>query len=245
VSSPGSKNISLGISGNQNYRNPVSCPPEGRIAIVTTRWARDAMDAAVQRRMGLLRTVKSCGPGAAYAGEKLAASVLPMTVTTSSLHREEHEVSRKAIAQGMSVCSPLTCMLVCRHSCALWHMRPRVQRAPGIPCALSSEGGTTNLEKLGQNMSRERARMFPRRCEPTGRANARPMTGSAKQSICPLAARWIASSQGLLAMTAEPKTSDRPVWTATPFPADMRRIDAIRPGPSTPATTAQPWRKPQ
>jgi len=27
----------------------------------------------------------------------------------------------------------------------------------------------------------------PRLCEPTGRANARPMTGSAKQSICPRA----------------------------------------------------------
>jgi hypothetical protein len=25
----------------------VPCPPEGRIAIVTTRWAQDAMDAAV------------------------------------------------------------------------------------------------------------------------------------------------------------------------------------------------------
>jgi hypothetical protein len=28
--------------------NPVSRPQEGRIAIVTTRWARDAMDAAVK-----------------------------------------------------------------------------------------------------------------------------------------------------------------------------------------------------
>src|SRR5277367_120395 len=39
-----------------------------------------------------------------------------------------------------------------------------------------------------------------RHCEPTGRANARPMTGSAKQSR---AAKqdWIASSQVLLAMT--------------------------------------------
>ena len=33
-----------------------------------------------------------------------------------------------------------------------------------------------------------------RHCEPTGRANARPMTGSAKQSIFPLAVVWIASS---------------------------------------------------
>jgi hypothetical protein len=33
----------------------------------------------------------------------------------------------------------------------------------------------------------------PRHCEPTGRTNARPMTGSAKQSIYPLVATWIAS----------------------------------------------------
>src|SRR5688572_33507444 len=103
------------------------------------------MDAAVQRRMVLLRTVKSCGPGAAYAGEKSAGAIPLATVTTSPLHRGEHEVSRKAIAQGMSVCSPLPCMLVCRHSCALWHMRPRVQRAPGIPCSLYFERGATNL----------------------------------------------------------------------------------------------------
>jgi len=40
-----------------------------------------------------------------------------------------------------------------------------------------------------------------RHCEPTGRANARPMTGSAKQSTYQLAALWIASSLPLLAMT--------------------------------------------
>src|SRR5689334_24925791 len=43
--------------------------------------------------------------------------------------------------------------------------------------------------------------MFSRHCEPPGRANARPMTGSAKQSILPLAAAWIASSLALFAMT--------------------------------------------
>jgi hypothetical protein len=40
-----------------------------------------------------------------------------------------------------------------------------------------------------------------RHCEPTGRANARPMTGSAKQSISMRNEKWIASSQVLLAMT--------------------------------------------
>ena len=41
-----------------------------------------------------------------------------------------------------------------------------------------------------------------RHCERTGRADARPMTGSAKQSMAPQAARWIASSLALLAMTS-------------------------------------------
>jgi hypothetical protein len=53
-------------------------------------------------------------------------------------HRGERVISRKAIAQGMS--DALRCP-VC--SCALSstpsHTRPRVQRAPGIPCALCLE----------------------------------------------------------------------------------------------------------
>ncbi|MGH6705086.1 MAG: hypothetical protein ACRECG_17025 [Bradyrhizobium sp.] len=40
-----------------------------------------------------------------------------------------------------------------------------------------------------------------RHCEPTGRANARLMTGSAKQSMARQAEAWIASSLALLAMT--------------------------------------------
>ena len=34
-------------SANQNYMAPIPFPSEGRFAIVTKRWARDAMDAAV------------------------------------------------------------------------------------------------------------------------------------------------------------------------------------------------------
>src|SRR5882757_9257058 len=40
-----------------------------------------------------------------------------------------------------------------------------------LPCA--------NASRLSQAMTKE----APRHCEPTGRANARPMTGSAKQSM--------------------------------------------------------------
>jgi hypothetical protein len=44
------------------------------------------------------------------------------------------------------------------------------------------------------------ASVSPRHCEPTGgRANARPMTGSAKQSIALRVARWIASAFALRA----------------------------------------------
>jgi hypothetical protein len=37
---------------------------EGRIAIVTTRGARDAMDARHRQTCDVMRTAKSCGPGA-------------------------------------------------------------------------------------------------------------------------------------------------------------------------------------
>ncbi len=49
--------------------------------------------------------------------------------------RGEHVISRKAIAQGMS--DALRCPVCsCAHFFYPLHMRPRVQRAPGIPCAL-------------------------------------------------------------------------------------------------------------
>ena len=47
------------------------------------------------------------------AGVKLAGGVPLTTVAIKPVHRGEHEAAVKTIAQGMSVCSPLTCMLVC------------------------------------------------------------------------------------------------------------------------------------
>jgi len=63
--------IALGNYANQNYNSIRSVPAEGRFAIVTTRWARDAMDAVASGgfipagRKRRQRTAKSCGPGAA------------------------------------------------------------------------------------------------------------------------------------------------------------------------------------
>src|SRR5689334_19420721 len=52
-----------------------------------------------------------------------------------AVHRGDHDISRKAIAQGRPDALRWTCMLVCVFFAQL-HTRPRVQRAPGLPCAL-------------------------------------------------------------------------------------------------------------
>src|SRR6476620_7125021 len=63
-----------------------------------------------------------------------------MTVTTSPARRGDHVISRKAIAQGMS--DALRCPVCsCAHFLLQMHTRPRVQRAPGIPCALCFREG--------------------------------------------------------------------------------------------------------
>src|ERR1700743_2749034 len=53
-------------------------------------------------------------------------------------------------------------MLVCVFFAAHLHARPRVQRAPGLPCALFLEARST-FANLGHMMSRERRRIFSRR----------------------------------------------------------------------------------
>ena len=62
-------------------------------------------------------------------------------------------ISRQTIAQGMPECSDCTCMLVCA-SHYIMHTRPRVQRAPGIPCTLSMRVVRTSL---GRYRRRENA----------------------------------------------------------------------------------------
>jgi hypothetical protein len=69
---------------------------------------------------------------------------------------------------------------------------------------------TGKSRKAGESESS--AKQLPHRCncEPTGRANARPMTGSAKQSSRSTKRFWIASSLSLLAMTVEYGRHARP-----------------------------------
>ncbi|MGY3606261.1 MULTISPECIES: hypothetical protein [unclassified Bradyrhizobium] len=66
-----------------------------------------------------------------------------------------------------------------------------------------------------------------RHCEPPGRANARPMTGSAKQSTVPLAEAWIASSLSLLAMTVDaPVSHRRRRWLASELTISLSGSEA-------------------
>jgi hypothetical protein len=111
---------------------------------------------ARNRRGRAIRTAKSCGPDAPMAGVKFARSsrFLGATVTNKLWsHRGEHEISRKPLrregrtASAEPVCSCAFCLL-------FLHTRPRVQRAPGLPCALFLLG-RTNLQSSGEIAPRE------------------------------------------------------------------------------------------
>ena len=71
--------------------------------------------------------------------------------------RGDHVISRKATAQGMS--DVLRCPVCsCAHFLCTRRMRPRVQRASGIPCALWIEEGAKYLQTSGA-MRRENAKL--------------------------------------------------------------------------------------
>jgi hypothetical protein len=106
-----------------------------------------------------------------------------MTVTRRIRRRGEHGISRKTIVQGMPGCSDCTCMLVC--ACYV-HFCTRDRGCSKHPAFPAPSVGREIYVCLGRTAPREGERMVDHRhCEPTGRANARPMTGSAKQSISP------------------------------------------------------------
>ena len=74
-------------------------------------------------------------------------------------HRGEHDINRRAIAQGRPDALRFTCMLVCAFPRASMHTRPRVRRAPGLPCALCLKRANV-IANLGHTVSRECEGMF-------------------------------------------------------------------------------------
>src|SRR5207245_5751152 len=79
-------------------------------------------------------------------------------------------------------------------------IHPRADRGPDLSVPRSAGG--TRYPRGGIGTARVRLEVaFSRHCEPKGRANARPMTGSAKQSIAPQEERMDCFVAWLLAMT--------------------------------------------
>src|SRR5438876_3729482 len=109
MSSPRIKNISLHNSVNQNYNSARLAPTRGAY-----HDRHDTLGAGCDGRFGVRRFLTPDENAEAYGevvwswrrdtGAKLSGSVPPATVSTSSLHRGERDISRKAVAQGMSEC---------------------------------------------------------------------------------------------------------------------------------------------
>src|SRR5438874_2340139 len=93
------------------------------------------------------------------AGAKSAASMLPATVAKKPAHRGEHEVSRKAIAQGMSDC--LRCPVCsCAPNVQLFaHETAGAARTRHSLRPLFAEA-QTNLQNSGEIAPRDRGVVF-------------------------------------------------------------------------------------
>jgi hypothetical protein len=82
-------------------RHPV--PKEGRFAIVTNA-GRDAVDVDAPVTKVLKRTAKSCGPDIAVLVSSSRKPTFANDGGKRAVHRGEHAISRKTIAQGMPDC---------------------------------------------------------------------------------------------------------------------------------------------
>ena len=164
MSSPGIKNIPLVMSGKSLALVSPTRPTRGAFRDRHVALGGAVMDAGRVRRFFMPDEALSVYGQVVWswrrdAGAKSAGGIPPVTVTTSPLHRGEHEVSRKAIAQGMSECfrSP-----VC--SCA-----PNAQflahETAGAACTRHSlrplfREGQMNLQTSGETC-REIAKSYP------------------------------------------------------------------------------------
>ena len=101
LSIPSHKNIPLNPSGKSVLFIRASHPREGRVAIVTNVAVRCGGREGRSRRTRATRTAKSCGPDAAVLASSCAEfQTLRGDGGKRAVHRGEHEVSRKTIAQG-------------------------------------------------------------------------------------------------------------------------------------------------
>ena len=154
-------NIPLPPSGKSPVRLRASHPMRGALRNVTNaRWdAVDVMARFDETRCS--RTAKSCGPGAAVLALSLVECFREATVATKPF-TGDHEVSRNHCA-GKAGLPPLDLYARVRFFSHKLHTRPRVQRAPGFPCALFASGGRNEMQSSGGSC-RENADSHSSRC---------------------------------------------------------------------------------
>jgi hypothetical protein len=139
LSSPFAKNISLFASGKSVVSLRASHPRRGGSRSSRTRggmrWTRRLRLTSAADADG--EVVWSWRPD---AGVKLVERSASDGGKTAG-HRGEREVSRKPLRREGRM-PPLNLYARVRISLCSLHTRPRVQRAPGLPCALCFRGGS-------------------------------------------------------------------------------------------------------
>jgi hypothetical protein len=152
-----SKKFRLTCRPNHLHNSACLTADEGRWPSSRTcgemRWTRELRLTCVARAYGEVvwfgRRGAGVKPAIRSAGDGGKRAVL----------REEHEVSRKAIAQGRPECFPLPCMLVCRFVCANRTRDRGCSKHPVFPAPSKQEGGKFSSKPRAQCAARSRSRI--------------------------------------------------------------------------------------
>ena len=154
---------------------------EGRIMVVTKRWRGMRWTQAVSKDERYRCGRQSRGSWRPTLASSLRSN-LQATVANKPDHRGERGISRKPLCRG---CPGASAEPVC--SCAPLlplRMRPRVQRAPGIPCALWLWRGKLMARTRAICVARMRSHIHHRR-----HSGARLFLGASPESIQPRSLR--------------------------------------------------------
>src|SRR5205823_5716580 len=133
-------------------------PTRRAFAVVTN--VGDAMDAAVSQTNVSAAYGQVVWSWRRDRGVKFAGIIPRATVATNAAHRGEHEVRRKAIAWGMSECSPLNLYASVPFLCARAHETAGAARTPAPPRPLFLREGR-RICRPRAKMRREIARLCP------------------------------------------------------------------------------------
>ena len=134
-----------------SHRHPV--PTRGALAIVTNVGRGCGGREGCDRRARLKRTAKTCGPDVAMlASSSWWQQLSGRDGGKRAVHRGEHVISRKAIAQGRPDALRWTCMLVCALFVHIAHETAGAARTRSSLRPLTIEG-----EEFPANLGRNRA----------------------------------------------------------------------------------------